>query len=357
MPHAAQSDFAGFDLSGFNKVIVSVLGLSVAGLYLTVGVGALADRGPAVEVAGSSDKAATGTADGVRLIYANLPRYQLFGAPDDGLADRAKALNGPIKVVSAADLHDKFSAAGFHLANVRDGAEVPRVALVKLPGDLSKLQSVKAKKSLFIRSMLPLVLQTNEKVRHDRARLLKLMVRGGQPGETNRLWVLGLADRYGVKGDDLKKVMAELKKRVDIVPPSLALAQAAEESGWGTSRFAIHGNAVFGQWTYTKGKGIVPTERSDGERHEVRAFGELQDSIEAYLFNLNTHRAYGKYRDRRAALRQDGEDVTGVELIKTLDRYSQRGDAYIGTIRTIMRVNGMSVFDRARLTVTRGKET
>jgi Bax protein len=356
MPHNTQSAHPGFQLSGFNKFIVGALGLSVAGLYVTVGLSALNTGAHPAEGVNSVTEV-TGTSENSPLIYASLPRFRLFGDDENDLASRAKALSGPIKVASATDLHDKFSAAGFNLSDVREGAEVPRVVLVSLPGDLSKLQSVKTKKSLFIRSVLPLILQANEKVRADRIRLQKLMVRSGPMGEAHRVWLSKLADRYDIKGDDLQKVMAELKVRVDIVPPSLALAQGAEESGWGTSRFAVKGNAVFGQWTYTKGKGIVPKDRNEGARHEVRAFDELGGSIEAYLFNLNTHRAYRKFRARRADLRSQGKDITGVELIKTLDRYSQRGAAYIGTIRTIMRVNGMSAFDRARLTVARGEDT
>ena len=363
MSHAKKSGLSGFQLSGLNKAIVGTLGLSIAGLYLAAGLDALnggkhaADSNQGTAQAASTDPASP------QLIYANLPRYSLFGDADDDLAAQAKALSGPIKVASAADLDDKFSAAGFTLSDVRDGGEVPRVLLVNLPKDLSSLRSVKAKKSLFIRSMLPLVLQANEKVREDRLRLLKLMVRDGQPGEANRKWLLELADNYGVditdlkKGGDLRKVMTDLKIRVDIVPPSLALAQGAEESGWGTSRFAIKGNAVFGQWTYKKGKGIVPDKRNEGAKHEVRAFDELRGSIDAYVFNLNTHRAYKKFRARRAALRKSGQDVTGAELIKTLDRYSERGAAYIGTIRTIMRVNGMGAFDRSRLRVALGSDT
>ncbi|MBT4017703.1 MAG: hypothetical protein HOE62_07110 [Alphaproteobacteria bacterium] len=363
MPHNKKSVYAAFHLSGLNKFIISFISLSVAGLYLAAGLD-LAKEGSHLNEGNEQTAAKAPLKHG--LIYASLPRYKLFGDDSSdlaGLAERAKALSGPIKVASAADLHDKFSAAGFTLSDIRDGGDVPRVLLVQLPGDLSSLQSVKTKKSLFIRSMLPLVLQANERVRKDRLRLLKLMVRSGQLGEANRIWLLGLADRYDAMGPrkenvvDLKKVMAELKTRVDIVPPSLALAQGAEESGWGTSRFAIKGNAVFGQWTYKKGKGIVPEGRNEGATHEVRAFGELRDSIDAYLFNLNTHRAYKKFRSRRAQLRHGGDDVTGVELIKTLDRYSQRGTAYIGTIRTIMRVNGMAAFDRSRLRVARGEET
>jgi Bax protein len=363
MPHNKKSVYTAFHLSGLNKFIIGFVSLSVAGLYLAAGLDVAKASGHQID---GSDNVAADVPLKSGLIYASLPRYKLFGDDSNDLsdlADRAKALSGPIKVASAADLHDKFSAAGFSLSDIRDGGDVPRVLLVQLPGDLSSLQSVKTKKSLFIRSMLPLVLQANERVRKDRLRLLKLMVRSGQLGEANRTWLLGLADRYNATAVDakdavdLKKVMAELKIRVDIVPPSLALAQGAEESGWGTSRFAIKGNAVFGQWTYKKGKGIVPENRNEGAKHEVRAFGELRDSIDAYLFNLNTHRAYKKFRNRRAQLRQNGDDVTGVELIKTLDRYSQRGAAYIGTIRTIMRVNSMGAFDRSRLRVARGEET
>ena len=208
-----------------------------------------------------------------------------------------------------------------------------------------------------MRVILPLVLQANEDVHKDRARLLNLAARQGDLGQANRVWLLKLADTYGVEESDRRKLFAELKRRVDIVPPSLALAQGAEESGWGTSRFALEGNAVFGQWTYKQGQGIVPAQREAGKRHEIKAFSGLRNSIAAYVHNLNTHWAYVEFRTGRADARKGGGDLEGAMLIGTLHKYSQRGQDYIHTIKAIMRVNGFSVFDRARLQRLEGEET
>jgi len=293
------------------------------------------------------------------VFMAALPHYNMFGQPAEPapLAKRIKAVTGVVRVATAADLDDKFAQAGFRLEDIKGGADVPRLTLVSLPRDLSGLRSVKARKSLFIRGMLPLVLQANEAVRKDRQRLLKLMARGAALGATDQTWVAELAERYGIEKLEGKARLKELKRRVDIVPPSMALAQAAEESGWGTSRFAVEANAVFGQWTYKKGQGIVPAKRDEGKRHEVKAFEGLRHSIAAYIGNLNTHWAYVDFRIAREQARRQGGRLTGSALLPTLKRYSQRGEAYLKTIGTIMRVNGLSAYDRARLQEPVGQDT
>ena len=144
--------------------------------------------------------------------------------------------------------------------------------------------------------------------------------------------------------------LAELRKRVDIVPLSLALSQTAEESGWGTSRFAVEGNALFGQWTW--GGGMKPKEQRTRTRgdHGVAAFESPLESVTSYMLNLNTHHTYESLRDRRAELRANNQPVTGNELAGTLTRYSERGGAYVDTLRSIMRVNNLAPADGAYLT-------
>ena len=154
-----------------------------------------------------------------------------------------------------------------------------------------------------------------------------------------------LASGYGVPKTDL----TELRRRVDVVPASLALAQGAEESGWGTSRFARLGNAVFGQRTFQKGDGLVPLRREQGQRHEVKSFNNLYRSVRAYVWNLNTHAAYEKFREKRASFRFRGLPPDGYELTETLDRYSERGENYIQTIRTIIQLNRLDEFYHVRL--------
>ena len=138
----------------------------------------------------------------------------------------------------------------------------------------------------------------------------------------------------------------ELLRRVDIVPPSLALAQAAEESGWGVSRFARRGKALFGQKVFRGGEGLVPLERPDGARYRVRSFDRVIDGVRAYLHNLNTHYAYARFRRVRARMRQEDGTLDSYGLAGTLLKYSERREAYLETIREIMQVNGLTVFDR-----------
>ena len=141
----------------------------------------------------------------------------------------------------------------------------------------------------------------------------------------------------------------ELLQRVDIIPPSLALAQGAMESGWGTSRFAIQGNSLFGQWDFS-GNGIKPgKQRSELGNYTIAAYDNPQASIDAYMFNLNTHRAYKRLRENRAELRNKNKQLSGWELAKTLDKYSERGNVYIKDLHNIMRFNKRNSTDQAFL--------
>jgi Bax protein len=161
-----------------------------------------------------------------------------------------------------------------------------------------------------------------------------------------RLWLDETAERYGSKSAD----PADLLTHVDIVPPSLAIAQAAEESGWGTSRFAREGNALFGQRAYkAHRKGIVPVERPEGTSFRVRAFDHLIDGVKSYMHNLNSHPAYRDFREARAKMRAEEGNIDGYDLAGALLRYSERGVAYVKTIRVIMRSNTLRAFDGARL--------
>jgi len=259
-----------------------------------------------------------------------------------------RAPHRAVSLHTAQALDATFSRLGYDLDRIRLGDQsVPRLYLASLPRDLSDLIDIKQRKSLFFRTVLPLILSTNERILKDRNRLwtLRAEKRLGQlPSATDRLWLAVMADRYGVDRDDLEGLLA----RVDIIPPSLALAQGAEESGWGTSRFAREGNAIFGQWTFDA-SGVVPSRREDGKTHRVKAFKQLSDSVAAYALNLNTHRAYRKFRKIRSGLRRKGTAVEGLRLLQGLDRYSERGTKYIKTIRTIIVANDLRRLDEARL--------
>ncbi|MDA1088815.1 MAG: glucosaminidase domain-containing protein [Proteobacteria bacterium] len=246
-------------------------------------------------------------------------------------------------------LSETFNQLGYDLDLVRSGeAAVPRLFLASLPSDIKNIREAGLRKSLFFQTLLPLVLQANEELLRDRQRLWKLHFQqslGQKPGPADRLWLMVMSERYGVK----KNLIETLLKRVDIIPPSLALAQAAEESGWGTSRFVREGNAMFGQWTFSKTGNLVPTERDEDKKHKIRAFPNLLDSVRSYALNLNTHAAYRGMRKVRSGLRLNGAPLDGLLLVDNLKNYSARGEKYVQGIRALIESNNLHRFDDARL--------
>jgi Bax protein len=242
-----------------------------------------------------------------------------------------------------------FERAAYDLESIRAWRKrVPHLRLVTLPRDLPDLMDVGERKTVFLSLMLPLILEANAHIALERRRLRSAIERraDGQVLPPELIdWLAGLAKRYKVPPGRLDALLL----RVDSVPPSLALAQAAAESGWGTSRFAIEGNAIFGQWTTAGGKGLVPLERPEGMTYKVRSFDRLIDSVNAYLLNLNTHRSYDGFREARAAMRQAGTPPDGAALAGELQRYSERGQEYVDLLRGIIRKNRLSPLDTARL--------
>lgn len=237
---------------------------------------------------------------------------------------------------NAARLDAAFTRMGYRLDAVAKGARVPALFLPAVPGDLNDLPEVGDKKHVFLRVMLPLVLVVNEEIAEDRRRL-EAMASGRQPRDES--WLAELAARYGT--DTAQP--AQLLRRVDVVPPSLALAQAAEESGWGTSRFVREANNLFGH----VGDDITPEGDPDGAR--MASFASLHEAVRAYVHNLNTHAAYDSLRRARAAARARGAFPDGHTLAGTLVNYSERRGAYVDTIRALIRANGLLRYDHARL--------
>ena len=253
--------------------------------------------------------------------------------------------SGPATAPSPAQV-----ALNYDLNAVLQGhSDVPRITLPSLPGDLSRIREIDQRKALFFKTVLPLVLQVNEQILHDRARLWDLSTRqntGKSLSAVDRLWLAVMAERYGTKRGNVQALL----NRHDVVPPSLALAQAASESAWGTSRFVREGNAMFGEWTFAdKHEGIVPSERAMGKTHRVRAFSSLYDSVLSYAVNLNKHRAYQEYRAMRATMRAEGRTIDGMHLAGALHRYSERGASYVAELRAIISGNDLVLLDDARL--------
>jgi len=236
-----------------------------------------------------------------------------------------------------------FDDLGYDLQGVRAGQKVKPIYLTKLPKDIKTLGNTKTKRDLFIKIILPLVLAENNKILDDRKQLFKILSKNfNTAGE--RVWLRRRFKEYKVEDGDLSK----LKMRMDIVPVSIAIAQAANESGWGTSRFALEGNALFGQWTWSK-KGISPKNKDPDKSHKVLQFQVLKASVRAYKNNLNTHNAYKEFRETRAQLRQDNKKIIGLDLTQYLKNYSEIGDQYVEILELIIRKNSLTDFDAADL--------
>jgi len=236
-----------------------------------------------------------------------------------------------------------FDDLGYDLKGIRAGQKVKPIYLTKLPKDLKTLGDTKKKRELFIKIVLPLILNENDKITEDRKKLFKILGKNfNTVGE--RVWLQRRFREYKIEDQDSGK----LKMRMDIIPVSIALAQAANESGWGTSRFALEGNALFGQWTWSK-KGISPKNKDPDQSHKVLQFQILKASVRAYKNNLNTHNAYKEFRETRAKLRQENKRIIGLDLTKYLKNYAAIGEKYVVIIENIIENNSLTDFDKADL--------
>jgi len=252
--------------------------------------------------------------------------------------------------LNAQTTSNLFDDLGYNLTAVRAGQKVKPIYLTMMPKDLSAFGNIKKKRDLFIKIILPLILDENAKIQDDRKRLFKIVSKNfNTPGE--KVWLKRRFKEYKIEDKDL----TELKERMDIIPVSIAIAQAANESGWGTSRFALEGNALFGQWTWSK-KGITPKDKDSNKNHKVLQFQILKASVRAYKNNLNTHNAYREFREARAQIREDGQKPSGLRLTKYLERYAQTGKKYIRILNDIIEKNELEDFDKAKLLPTKLKK-
>ncbi len=243
-----------------------------------------------------------------------------------------------------------FEDVNYDLNKVRYEKKVKPIYFTQFPKDLDEIQSVKLKKETFIKIVLPLIVAENEKILDDRNKLIKILSRKITT-DNEKQWLRQKFLEYKVKKGSVEK----LKIRMDIIPTSIALAQAAKESGWGTSRFALEGNAIFGQWTWS-GSGIAPLLRDKTKNHKILKFPILRASVKAYKNNLNTHKSYVKFREKRQNLREKNKKVSGLELTRTLENYAETGNEYIKTIEQIITQNRLSDFEPVRLTSSMKKK-
>ena len=245
--------------------------------------------------------------------------------------------------LSASTIEQLFEDINYSLDVVRKTKKVKPIRLSLLPNEIKKIENTKKRKSLFIKIILPLILEENNRILLDRKRLFSILNKNkNSKKEIN--WLNLKFKQYGV----LNKDIPTLKVRMDIVPVSLALAQAAKETGWGTSRFALEGNALFGQWTWS-GDGIKPAGAEDNTKHKVMKFKVLKASIRAYQRNLNTHSSYKNFRQLRAQLRDDNQKLDSVILADQLDNYAETGKEYTKILKQIIQQNSLKDFDEVKI--------
>ncbi len=245
--------------------------------------------------------------------------------------------------LKASVLFQLFEDTNYKLSDVRANKVAKPVEIGKLPYELKEIQSVKKRKELFIQIVLPLILEENNKILLDRKKLFAILNKNNNSKSDNE-WLNKKFKQYGVT----KKDIPTLKRRMDVIPPSMAIAQAAKETGWGSSRFALEGNALFGQWTYTD-KGIKPAAAEAGTTHKVMMFNVLKSSVRAYARNLNTHKSYRKMRYVRAIQRDNIGKLNSIELVDHLDRYAETGKEYTIILKKIIEQNSLTDFDDVKI--------
>ncbi len=252
--------------------------------------------------------------------------------------------------LSATTIEQLFKDTNYSLKKVKKTKLVNiGINLDHLPSEMKNIENTKKRKNLFIQIILPLIIEENTKIKLDRKKLFVILNKNNNTkGDIE--WINEKFKQYGV----LKNDFPTLKTRMDEVPVSLAIAQAAKETGWGTSRFAQKGNALFGQWTWS-GDGIKPAGAEIDSTHKVASFKVLKASVKAYLRNLNTHPSYKEFRKERAIQRDNDEELNSLELVKYLDKYAETGIEYTKTLSKIIKQNSLTEFDDVKILPTSAK--
>ncbi len=245
--------------------------------------------------------------------------------------------------LSASTINQLFKDENYNLKDIRKNKLVKPINIDLLPKEIKSIENVKKRKELFIQIVLPLVLEENKKIRLERKTLFAILNKNNN-SEAEKNWLKSKFKQYGVVNRDL----TTLKIRMDEIPVSIAIAQAAKETGWGTSRFALEGNALFGQWTWN-GDGIKPAGSDDGDTHKVMRFKILKASVRAYQRNLNTHKSYKDFRKERAIQRDNEESLDSLKLAEYLDKYAETGTEYTKILIKIIQQNKLMDFDDVKL--------
>jgi len=245
--------------------------------------------------------------------------------------------------LNASTIEQLFKDTDYNLKDVRKRKLVKPIALSLLPKEMKMIESSTKKKNLFIKIILPLILEENNRIKLDRINLFSILNKNKNTNSEKK-WLNLKFKQYGVINKDL----STLKIRMDEIPVSLAIAQAAKETGWGTSRFALEGNALFGQWTWS-GEGIKPAGADNDTSHKVMKFKILKSSVRAYQRNLNTHSSYKEFRMARAELRDNKMKLDSLILSNYLDKYAETGKEYVKILKQIIKQNNLTDFDDVKL--------
>jgi len=252
--------------------------------------------------------------------------------------------------LSASTIEQLFKDTNYNLKKVKK-TKLVNIGnnLDHLPSEMKNIENVKKRKNLFIQIVLPLIIEENTKIKLDRKKLFVILNKNSN-SKSDIEWLKNKFKQYGVAKNDL----STLKIRMDEIPVSLAIAQAAKETGWGTSRFAQKGNALFGQWTWS-GNGIKPAGADSDSTHKVASFKVLKASVKAYQRNINTHSSYKKFRKERAIQRDNYGKLNSLELVKYLDKYAETGIEYTKTLSKIIKQNSLTDFDDVKILPTSKK--
>ena len=252
--------------------------------------------------------------------------------------------------LSASTIEQLFKDTKYNLQKVKETKLVNiGNSIDHLPKEMKKIENTKKRKNLFIQIVLPLIIEENTKIRLDRKKLFAILNKNNN-SKAEKQWLSKKFKQYGVKSNDF----STLKIRMDEVPVSLAIAQAAKETGWGTSRFAQEGNALFGQWTWS-GEGIKPTGADGDSKHKVAKFKVLKASVKAYQRNLNTHSGYKEFRRERAIQRDNEGKLNSLLLVNFLDKYAETGVEYTKVLKKIIEQNSLTEFDDVKILPTTKK--
>ena len=251
-------------------------------------------------------------------------------------------------ISESSEMIEIFNKYQFSVDNLLNNQSANLVIFSSLPTDFMDIQPIIERKRLFINTLIPIIYSENLQILNDRKKILDWWRESDGENFSRDFWpqwLFELSEKYGSSDSNLGNLLV----RVDIIPISLALAQSAIESGWGTSRYSREGNAVFGQYTFDESKGLRPKDRNENDEFFIKKFSNLSESVRSYLKNINTHLAYADFREERKKLRMSGENLSGYKLVNFLKDYSERRESYIRDVKEIMNSNNFQKYDKGNV--------